>query len=177
MAYNKAPCTTVQAIYILQRRHVLTVTRTQVWDGKVAVGMKKEDKDVLTKQLHDKFAWWKVLLHDPSKIAKLHRTWTGPSEIQETYDNILYQLKHYQTGLVKSRIHSNRTKPRCIEQQPRRTRRPTPNDRLYAQPAKQPLPIGLVENAVCYSKWGQLIKWQQAVIGSEKLPQPIARLR
>jgi hypothetical protein len=82
-----------------------------------------EDKNIITKQQHDKFAEHpryklgdRVLLHDPKvpvgKTAKLHRTWTGPFEILETYDNFLYKLKNCQTGkIIKSRIHSNRLKP------------------------------------------------------------------
>jgi hypothetical protein len=115
-----------------------------------AARMNMEDKNVITKNLHDKFAEYpryklgeKVLLHDPKvpvgKTAKLYRTWTGPFEILETYDNFLYKLKNCQTGkIIKSRIHSNRMKP-YVERQPRKQR--TQTDQRLTLPVNQQLPI------------------------------------
>ncbi len=139
-----------------------------------------EDKNVLTKQLHDKFAEYpsyklgeKVLLHDPKvpvgKTAKLYRTWTGPFEIMETLDNFLYKLKNCQTGkIIKSRLHSNRMKS-YIERKPRQTRmQDTPTDRIHPQSTKLQLP--LVENAVATSN--QVSLSNDNLFDTENLTQP-----
>ena len=43
---------------------------------------------------------------------KLSRSWAGPYEIVEAFDNFVYKLRNCRTGkLIKSRIHANRLKP------------------------------------------------------------------
>jgi len=81
------------------------------------------DKNEVTKRQYDKFAKYptytvgqKVMLHEKrtpvGKSPKLWRTWVGPFEIVQAYDNFLFQLKNCSTGkIIKSRIHSNRLKP------------------------------------------------------------------
>jgi hypothetical protein len=88
-----------------------------------AAKLNLEEKNEKTKSQHDTFAKYpayhinsKVYLYD-KRVAKGHspklsKSWAGPYEIVEAFDNFVYKLRNCRTGkLIKSRIHSNRLKP------------------------------------------------------------------
>jgi hypothetical protein len=82
-----------------------------------------EEKNEETTSQQDTFAKYptyqinsKVYFYDrkvpKGHSPKLSKSWAGPYEIVEAFDNFVYKLRNCRTGkLIKSRIHSNRLKP------------------------------------------------------------------